>query len=920
MKYGHALTVGRYWAYDPAMIPGTADARRALDDGQFFPFFQPLVALRSGQLSGFEVLARWKHPDLGLISPNMFIPLAERDGWIDDLTHVILRQAFTEGKAIPSSLRLSGNLSPLQLRNSTLPEEIQSIAEQTGFSLDRVVIEITETALAENPHEARDIAIRLKALGCKIGLDDFGTGYSSLRHLQSLPFDELKVDRSFVSSMTERRESRKIVAAVIGLGQSLGLTTIAEGIETQDQADMLLWLGCDIGQGWLYGKPIPAEELSATIAAPRPRATTSAQFRWKNLAMGNLEGLPSQRLAQLQAVYDGAPVGLGFLDRNLRYINLNQKLADMHGIPLADHIGRTVSDMTGPSFAQIEPLLRRALQGDALSDVEVNQSPSPLGNDKTFLASYQPARDEAGDVVGVSCAVVDFTARKRAEERLRQYERMVESLDEMIAVVDRNYRYVLANRAFLRYHGLEADKVIGHSAREVPGNVFDVLVKEKLGRCLAGSSVHFEMRYKYPQVGERDLTVSYVPIETDGEVTGAACIFRDVTDLKRMEQAEYDWRKRIELAQQAGLRIGLWDWNVKDNTVIWSDETYRQWGFTRDTFSGCVEDALPRIHFQDRARVETAIQKVLSAETDSYSEVYRIVRPDGTTSWIDAHGVLVHGESNHFLGVGVDVTHLKAIQESLQESEEKYRLLLNSTAEAIYGLDLEGNCTFCNPACLRLLGYEHPEDLLGKNMHWLIHHTRPDGTPYPINECLIFKAIRQGTESYTADEVFLRADGTNLPIEYWSYPIRKDGNLVGAVVTFLDISERIQAEEARRSSESRYRELFEHATYGIFCSREDGTLIDVNPAIVKMLGYDSKAELLQRNLNTDVYADPKTRRAILEDIAIEGHLDVPRTQWKRKDGAIITVRLSGRMVQGKVGLPGEMEVIVENITSTRARE
>jgi PAS domain S-box-containing protein len=220
------------------------------------------------------------------------------------------------------------------------------------------------------------------------------------------------------------------------------------------------------------------------------------------------------------------------------------------------------------------------------------------------------------------------------------------------------------------------------------------------------------------------MLVSYFPIEVSGGVTGAACVLRDMTELKRMTQANQDWQKRMELAREAGLRIGLWDWDVNANTVVWSDETYRQWGFTPEAFSDRVEDAVGRIHPADRPGVERAIQDVLAGKASEYASQYRVVRPDGSMCWIDAHGVIVRDGATHMLGVGVDITDLKATEASLQESEERYLLLLNSTAEAIYGIDMEGNCTFCNPACLRLLGYIGTESLLGKNMHRLIPFAR----------------------------------------------------------------------------------------------------------------------------------------------------------------------------------------------------
>jgi PAS domain S-box-containing protein len=902
-------------AYYPRMVIDVTEALRALDHGEFLPYFQPLVVLRTGQLAGFEVLARWKHSKAGMIQPDTFIPLAERDGWIGALTHEILRKAFTSALSIPESVRLSVNISPIQLRDLSLPAQLESVSDQTGFSLNRVVVEITESALAQNLEQARIIAVELKALGCKLALDDFGTGYSSLRHLQSLPFDELKVDRSFVSSMADRRESRKIVAAIVGLGQSLGMTTVAEGVETQEQAEMLLWLGCEIGQGWLCGRPAPAQELHSMLAAPRQGVSTGSAFPWKDLSIGNLEGLPAQRLAQLQAVYDGAPVGLGFLDRDLRFVNLNRQLADLNGKSIEEHLGKTAEELVPELYPKFEPYLRRALQGESITGFELKRPDIETGDEITLLASYQPARDEAGEVVGVSVALVDFTARKRAEEKLQQYERVVEGLEEMIVVVDRDYRYVLANRAFLEYRGTTKEQVIGRLVPDwLDKEIFERVVKGKLDDCFKGNIVKYEMNYTYPQLGERNLFISYFPIEVSGGVTGAACVLRDMTELKRMTRANQNWQKRMELAREAGLRIGLWDWDVSANTVDWSDETYRQWGFTPEAFSGRVEDAVGRIHPADRPGVERAIQDVLAGKESQYASQYRVVRPDGGTCWINAHGVIVRDGSTHMLGVGVDITDLKATEASLQESEERYLLLLNSTAEAIYGIDIEGNCTYRNPACLRLLGYSEPDGLLGKNMHRLVHHSHADGAPYPIEECVTYVAIHKGIASHVTDEVLWRRDGTMLPVEYWSYPMSKGGTVVGAVVTFIDISIRRRTEQALRQSEEKYRGLFENAIYGIFRARTDGTLLDVNPAMQTMLGYSSKEEMLTRNLNRDLYVDPAVRAAILQKLEPSGRVDAAQAEWKRRDGEIITVRLTGRLIPGENQSTSHMEVMVEDIT------
>lgn len=397
------------------------DIRRAFEEDEFFPAFQPLVELRTGQLTEFEILARWQHKDRGAIFPDAFIPQVETSGLINRLTRTMLDKAFAAAPLLNSGLHLSVNLSPVQLLDPELPAHIVACAERGRFPLDRLTIEVTESALLGELSRAKAVALELKALGCRLALDDFGTGYSSLKHLQALPFDKLKVDRSFVRSMTESRESRKIVAAEVGLGQSLGMMTVAEGVETQAQANMLLWLGCDLGQGWLYGKPAPAEDLPRMIAvAPRTRASMLPAPMDGN-SIVSVDSLPAQRLAQLQAVYDGAPVGLCFLDRNLRYVSLNRRLAEMNGAPASAHLGRTVAEVIPRLFPLVERFIRRALRGEPVSGVEL-QRPPDGGGTQTVMLSYQPVRDEAGEVLGVSVAVMDVSEHRRTEEALHESE------------------------------------------------------------------------------------------------------------------------------------------------------------------------------------------------------------------------------------------------------------------------------------------------------------------------------------------------------------------------------------------------------------------------------------------------------------------------------------------------------------------
>lgn len=402
------------------MISTLIDLRRALERHELIPCFQPILDINTRHLSGFEVLARWNHPALGLLLPENFICLAEQNGLIASLMQQVLKMAFDSLALLQKPLALSVNISPTQLQDHSLPAQIRDAAEAAGFPLEKLTVEITESAFLDNLEEANAISKRLKEMGCRLALDDFGTGYSSLRHLRALPFDDLKIDRSFVGSMANTRDSRKIVAAIVGLGRSLGLITVAEGIETEEQADILLWLGCERGQGWFFGRPIQADGLPnriAELARSEAMPLTAPGDGW---AVSSLEALPMQRLAQLQAIYDGAPVGLCFLDRSLRYVSLNKKLADMNGISVASHLGKAVKELFPDWFPKYEPYLLRALQGESIADVEiVRHATEPGGRDQIGLASYQPAWDEADEVIGVSVAVMDITERRQTEAALR---------------------------------------------------------------------------------------------------------------------------------------------------------------------------------------------------------------------------------------------------------------------------------------------------------------------------------------------------------------------------------------------------------------------------------------------------------------------------------------------------------------------
>ncbi|WP_342751692.1 EAL domain-containing protein [Bosea psychrotolerans] len=241
------------------------DLRTALANGGLELHYQPQVRAGSCELIGFEALARWRHPVRGLIPPGEFIQLAEETGLISALGEWVLRSACSEAARWTRPLKLAVNLSPREFQQSDLPERIFAILAETGLPPSRLEIEITETAIFADMSRALSILMRLKALGISIAMDDFGTGYASLATLQAFPFDKIKIDRSFVGQVETSPQAAVIVRAVLGLGRSLGIGVVAEGVETAGQVRFLVGENCEELQGYLFGKPQPIESFAEVM-------------------------------------------------------------------------------------------------------------------------------------------------------------------------------------------------------------------------------------------------------------------------------------------------------------------------------------------------------------------------------------------------------------------------------------------------------------------------------------------------------------------------------------------------------------------------------------------------------------------------------------------------------------------------------
>ncbi len=234
--------------------------RKAINEDSIEVHFQPIVDLTSQKIIGMEALARWHHPELGSVPPARFIPIAEQTGLIAELTENLFKRALLTAKSWPNNIYLSFNLSADHLTRPTVGMNLLAMMLHHKFPPNRLEIEVTETAIMKDMSSARDMLTNLKQAGIKIALDDFGAGYSSIGQVRDLPFDKIKIDKSFMDGMCESKRTRNLVLSVIDMCRNLHIDCIAEGIEYEEQRQMLVDLGCRMGQGYLFARPMSADD------------------------------------------------------------------------------------------------------------------------------------------------------------------------------------------------------------------------------------------------------------------------------------------------------------------------------------------------------------------------------------------------------------------------------------------------------------------------------------------------------------------------------------------------------------------------------------------------------------------------------------------------------------------------------------
>ncbi len=507
------------------------------------------------------------------------------------------------------------------------------------------------------------------------------------------------------------------------------------------------------------------------------------------------------RLATIVESSDDAIIGT---DMDGMIVDWNQGAERLYGYPASEVIGKSLSLLIPPDLREDFPeIVAKLRHGHAISLNETVRQKKD-GTRVEVSLTMSSIRDTEARFVGASVIGRNISERKRQEALLRESEerfRLAAQAGKMFA-----YEWDAATDVIVR--SPESAQILGiEEAALTTGQQILTHVhtddRERLVAAVAALSPekpHLQISYR---IVRPDGTVIWVErnsrahFDEQGRMLRIIGMVADITGHKRAEEALRVSEERFRLAALAG-KMYAYEWDVATDRVTRSAEHVDVLGFSDQGEQLTRQQLVATVHPDDRALFIGSVAQVTPENPTTHTS-YRMLRPDGSVVWLEKSARSFFDEQGRMLrviGMVADITEHKRVEDALRESEDKLRLLLDSTAEAIYGMDLEGRCTFCNPACLRILGYECVDELLGKNMHDLIHHTRADGTFFPVEQCRIFGAFRAGEGAHVDDEVLWRRNGTSFPAEYWSYPQCRGQEIVGAVVAFIDITQRKLSEAA----------------------------------------------------------------------------------------------------------------------------
>ena len=546
--------------------------------------------------------------------------------------------------------------------------------------------------------------------------------------------------------------------------------------------------------------------------------------------------------ARYRTLFEYAPDGIVIVGDAGRLLDANSSLCEMLGYSRAALVEMHAPDIVAPDEVPfVEPAL-----GMISAEIDYRREWRFLRKDgSTFSAEVIATRMPDGKVLAM---IRDITERKQIELNLARergfLKTLIQTLPDLVWLKDQEGVYLACNARFERFLGRAEADILGKTDYDFfDRELADFFRGKDRAALAAGKPTVNEEEVPFAGDGHREWlqTIKTPMFDAGGNLMGVLGIARDITAAR---QAQESLRQQGELLAESQriAHIGSWEADVPTEIIRWTEETYRLYGVSPASFVPTPAAFLQLIHAEDRAAMQAWINACIANEHPGDLE-FRVVHPDGTIHVLSGRGELVRdagGQPIRMVGTAQDITARKHEQEALRESEERHRSVLAALDEGVYGMDAEGRCTFVNAAALAMLGYAE-EEMLGQHQHALFHHHRPDGRPYPSSECPIFLTARDA-QVRRQMEWFIRKDGTFFPVEVVATPMTTEGEQRGAVVSFQDITQRLQAEDQVRKLSL----AVEQSPESVVITDLDAHIEYVNEAFVHNTGY-RRDEVIGRN-------------------------------------------------------------------------
>jgi PAS domain S-box-containing protein len=667
-----------------------------------------------------------------------------------------------------------------------------------------------------------------------------------------------------------------------------------------------------------------AHDVTERVRAEKALRATNEKL----LKTAREQEMTLQGLTLFRTLLDQSNDGIEVTDpETLRFLDVNERACAELGYSREELLAMTVFDIDPNIDESVRARVGQQLGESGFATIEgVHRRKD--GTTFPVEVNLRKVRLDREYVVAVSR---DITERKRAEERLREFERVVENLKEMIVVVNRNYRYVLVNPAFLNYRGMTKEQVIGRLVGEVMNpELYETVVKEKLDECFRGKVVHYELRQKYPEMGERDLSVTYLPVEGSTGIDRVACIVRDMTERKRAEEelrrSEQRYRSLVENQDYMVFRL-----DTAQNMTYASPAVEQVSGYQPSEVTGAKFKQL--IYAEDLPSLKANFLQRLAGDTEPYE--YRIIQKTGAIRWVRVAGrrEMDGDQVVGITGILSDISERKWAAEALRESEAREQARAKELETV---LDVVPVPVFIahDAECLRMTGnraaYEQRRVPPGKNLSKsALPEERPtyrlmqDGVEIPTNLLPMQQAAATGKPVYGRAVTIAREDGTERETMVNAVPLLDDEGKTRAVVgASIDLTELKQAERALRESELRFRTVFERSPVGIaLVDSRTGRFLQVNPKFCEIAGRNEE-ELLGIDVRSITYPDDIGQTSeYLQQLAEEKATSYETDKrYVRPDGSVRWVRILVVPMWGEGETRRWQMGLVQDITERRQAE